>query len=162
MHIAPPFVVFVGIPCFWATIMWLTAWVTGWAQLGRRFPKRHEPQGSTRSAGGFFCTIYMRWNLKYDSIVRMTAAEDAFYMKVSFLFRPGHPELEIPWSEITIRTKKQFFIQMVELRLGRELQIPLSFRMTHAQKLGLIGPDGEPCLPQGNGAVGFPAYLPIE
>ena len=162
MHTLPFFSLLVLVPCGWSLIIWLTAWLTGWAQLGRRFPQHQEPQGSTRTAGGFFCTVYMRFGCKYDSVVRMTAAENALYLRIFFLFRPGHPPLEIPWQEISITQKRRFLVQMVELRLGRREQIPLCFRISHAQKLGLIGPNGEPVLPQGNGAMSLPAYLPIE
>jgi hypothetical protein len=83
--------------------------MTGWRALSRRFKRQSEPYGETKSAGPFFYVVYMRLWSHYSSVIRLTAAPDALYASVVFLFRIGHPPFCIPWAEIQFSSTKHFF-----------------------------------------------------
>jgi hypothetical protein len=68
----------------------------------------------------------------------MTAAEDALYLSVSFMFRIGHPPLCIPWSEITVSRTKRFWRSYVVLTLGNQEGIPFRISERIARKLGIL------------------------
>lgn len=123
---------------FWCAISYLIGFSGGWRALGRRFRRQSEPYGETKSAGPFFYTVRMRWWGSYSSVVRLTAASDALYASVLFLFRVGHPPLRIPWDEIRCGKTKFFFRTYVVLTLGNEEQIPMRISPRMAGKLGIL------------------------
>ena len=122
----------------WALAIYSVGWLTGWRLLSRDFEARSEPYGDTRSVGPWFCTVYMRFWGHYSSVIRMTAAEDALYLSVSFMFRIGHPPLCIPWSEITVSRTKRFWRSYVVLTLGNQEGIPFRISERIARKLGIL------------------------
>ena len=65
----------------------------------------------------------MRFWSHYGGVVRVTAASDALYLSVVFLFRIGHPPLRIPWNEINFGRTKFFLRTYVVLTLGNEEMI---------------------------------------
>jgi hypothetical protein len=67
----------------------------------------------------------------------MTAAQDALYLSVLFLFRAGHPPLRIPWSEIRFGETTFFWKTYIELTLGNEEQIPMRISRRMARKFGI-------------------------
>ena len=67
----------------------------------------------------------MRWTSHYGSCLNVGADPAGVKISVLFPFRPGHPPLLIPWSEISVASRRKFlFIRRVKLLLGREEQIP--------------------------------------
>lgn len=121
----------------------ITSLQSGWFALSRRFKKRSEPYGETRSAGPFFYTIHTRLWSHYGYVIRMVAADDALYLSVLFPFRLGHPPLCIPWSEITLsRTRRllrpRVAITYVALTLGNREKIPMRISEGMARKLGIL------------------------
>jgi hypothetical protein len=135
--IAPyAFAIFAALWCF---ICFLISYISGWFALSMHFQKQTEPYGETQSAGPLFYTVYMRFWGHYSSIIRITAAEDALYLSVFFLFRIGHPPLCIPWSEIQLGNTKFFFRRYIVLTLGNQERIPLRISVRMANKLGIMG-----------------------
>jgi hypothetical protein len=111
---------------------------SGWSMLSRRFREQSEPYGETKSAGPYFYTVYMRFWGHYSGIICMTAAEDALYLSVLFLFRIGHPPLCIPWKEIQISSTKCFWRTYIVLTLGEQERIPMRISERMARKLGIL------------------------
>jgi len=122
----------------WCIVCFVVSLFSGWFSLSRRFGKQSEPYGDTRSAGPFFYTVYMRFWGHYNSVIRMTAAEDALYLSVLLPFRPGHPPLRIPWSEIQFSRTKRLWRQYVVLTLGNQERIPFRISERMARKLGIV------------------------
>jgi len=123
---------------FWCAIGYLVSFLTGWLALARRFKKQSEPYGEIRSAGPFFYTVYMRFWGHYSSVIRLTAASDALYASVLFLFRIGHPPLRIPWDEIRFGRTKFFFRTYIVLTLGNAEKIPMRISLRMARNLGIL------------------------
>jgi hypothetical protein len=112
--------------------------MSGWFALSRHFKKQSEPYGETKSAGPFSYTVYMRLQSHYGSVIRVTAAEDALYLSILFLFRVGHPPLRIPWDEIRMRRTKFLWFRFVRFTLGNEEQIPMRISERMARNLGIL------------------------
>ncbi len=135
----------------WALSCFLPARISGWNALSKRFLAQTEPYGDTRTAGPFFYTVSMRFWIGYSSVIRLTAAADALYLSVSFLFRIGHPPLSIPWTEIRFGRTTHWGFRYVVLTLGGQEQIPMRISERLARNLGLLeripdpsGPSPEP------------------
>lgn len=121
----------------WALACLLISSLSGWWILASRFSTLQQPSGEIKTAGPFFYVIYLRLWTHYSSVVRVTAANDALYLSVLFLFRIGHPPLRIPWSEIQFSTTKRFLRRYMVLTLGTNEQIPLRISQRMARNLGL-------------------------
>jgi hypothetical protein len=122
----------------WCSVCFLISLVSGWFVLSGRFKKQSEPYGETKSAGPFFYTVYTRFWTHYSSVIGITAAEDALYLSVLFLFRIGHPPLCIPWEEIKIGRTKFFWRRYVVLTLGEQENIPMRISERMARELGIL------------------------
>jgi hypothetical protein len=122
----------------WCIVCFVVSLFSGWFALSGRFRQQSEPYGDTRSAGPFFYAIYMRFWGHYSSVIRMTAAEDALYLSVLLPFRPGHPPLRIPWSEIQFSRTRRLWRQYVVLALGNQERIPFRISERMARKLGIL------------------------
>jgi len=122
----------------WCTVCFIISMVSGWFALARRFRKRSEPYGDLKSAGPFFYTVYLRFWGHYSSVVRLTAAADALYGSVLFLFRAGHPPLRIPWNEIQFGKTRRVWRTYIVLTLGNEEKIPLRIPVRMARNLGIL------------------------
>ncbi len=121
----------------WCCACFAISFFSGWFTLSRRFRKQTEPYGETKSAGPFFLTVYTRFSGHYSSVIRLTAAEDALYLSVLFLFRIGHPPLCIPWKEIKFSRIKFLWLRYVVLTLGEQERIPMRISERMAGKLGI-------------------------
>jgi len=132
-----PLLIFCFVASSWVLICYSSSALTGWYRLSQRFTAEQEPNGPAKSAGPFFYAVYMRWWSHYSCIVRITAAEDALYLSVASIYRPGHPPLAIPWSEIAVGIENHFLRTYINLRLGRSEQIPLRLSESVANQLGL-------------------------
>ncbi len=125
---------FLGV---WALASLIISSISGWSMLAGRFRSCQQPSGDTRTAGPLFYVIYLRLWTHYSSVVRITAANDALYLSVLFLFRIGHPPLRIPWNEIRFSTTTYFLRRYMVLTLGTDEQIPLRISQRMARNLGL-------------------------
>ena len=133
LFLFPVFVVSV-----WALVSILVSLVGGWQSLARRFGAQAEPYGETRTAGPFFYGVQMRSRIGYGNVIRITAAEDALYLSVLFLFRIGHPPLRIPWNEIQFGNDKFLWRHYIVLTLGNEEKIPMRISERMADKLEIL------------------------
>ena len=122
----------------WCAICYSLSFLSGWHSLTRRFKKQSEPYGETKSLRFTLLGVRMRFGVKYDNFIRITAAEDALYLFMLFFFRLGHPPLRIPWNEIQFGRTKYFWMSFVVLTLGNEEFIPMRISEGMARKLGIL------------------------
>jgi hypothetical protein len=137
-------VFFIGV---WALVGLLLSFLSGWWILATRFSTDEQPSGDAKTAGPFFYVLYLRFWMHYSSVVRVTAANDALYLSVMFLFRIGHPPLRIPWNEIRFSTTTYFLRRYMVLTLGTNEQIPLRISQRMARNLGLTERFSAPSAP---------------
>ncbi|MGA7909824.1 MAG: hypothetical protein WCA16_20630 [Candidatus Sulfotelmatobacter sp.] len=106
---------------FWYAILFILSALSGWMDLARHFRLTSTFTGPTWG----FQSARMRWTSHYGSCLNVGADPAGVKLSVLFPFRPGHPPLLIPWSEISVASRRKFlFIRRVKLLLGREEQIP--------------------------------------
>jgi hypothetical protein len=120
----------------WFVAMWglmpmLISRASGWALLAEQYRFPDTFTGSTWT----FQKGQMRWLVGYNNCLTVGADPRGLYLKMFFLFRAAHPPLFIPWRDISYVTKKFLWVDFVELRLGREVPIPLRINLALAQKL---------------------------
>lgn len=133
-----PYAYFAFFVILWCFISLIISFVSGWHALSNCFRSQTEPYGQTRTAGPFFYGVQMRFRTNYGNVIRLTAAEDALYLSILFLFRIGHPPLCIPWKEIQFSRTKFLWLRYVVLTLGEQERIPLRITERMARKLGIL------------------------
>lgn len=116
---ALPFVV--AFPLIWTVTVVLIARIGGWAQLAREYPARTQ-LGDRRFR---FQSGRMRLGSGYGSCLMIGSDPAGLYLEVLFLFRPGHPALFIPWSDVTVRDDRKSIRGGVALGFSRVPEVPL-------------------------------------
>jgi hypothetical protein len=122
----------------WCFESYLNSSLSGWHSLSKRFRAQSEFLGQSTSAGIFF-NVCLRYWADYSGIIRITSEEDALHLSAVFPFRPFHPPLRIPWTEIKFGRTKYLWRQYVVLTLGNQEHIPMRISERMAGKLGILG-----------------------
>ncbi len=135
----------IGFPVFFAT-MWIcvaqiVAFLGGWRLLAQRF----RAPGDFNGQKWRMERASMRFGCHYNNILTVGADQFGLFVATFILFRPGHPALFVPWTEISVERKTQlFFFKVVELRLGRSENVPFAIRESLAAKLEAAAGSGWP------------------
>jgi hypothetical protein len=117
---------------FWCAVTYLIALLTGWSRLAERFRLSTTFTGPTWN----FQTARMRFTARYGNCLTVGADPTGLEISILFLFRPAHPPLFIPWSEITLARRSTFLgIRQVKLLLGHDEQIPFTITGRLADRL---------------------------
>ena len=116
----------------WCGIIYLISQISGWALLARRFRSTSPFTGPTWR----WQSCRMRWSSHYGNCLTVGSDPTGLFLDILFLFRIGHPPLLIPWAEVSVRRRSQIlFWSYVDLRLGREEQVPLQISAKLADRL---------------------------
>lgn len=116
----------------WCGIVFLISQISGWATLARRFRLNFPFTGQIWT----WQSARMRWSCNYGSCLKVGADPTGLYLSTLILFGIGHPAPLMPWPEVTVcRRWKILFFRYVELRLGREEQIPFQISQRLADRL---------------------------
>lgn len=120
-----------AFPAFFSLILFLLSKVGGWSALATRYRMDRPFQGSIwRFQLGFLGSV------RYRGALTVGSGMEGLYLAVFLLFRPFHPPLLIPWSEVSLgRRKKTLFFELVEFRLGPELLASLWLPEALAQQV---------------------------
>jgi hypothetical protein len=124
----PLFLIIPAIVLWWAFVLNLVGLMSGWWTLARHYRTRSPFEGTR------FRLCSGRLGLSnYGSSLVIGVNADGLYLSVFFFFRPGHPPLFIPWSEIVATSAKGWLFQYLDLRFQQAPDLRL--RISHA--LGL-------------------------
>jgi hypothetical protein len=117
--------------CGWLAVCFILAHIGGWTKLNCYYPALSPPENAifyTISAG-------MRWGTSYRSCLVLGATTQGIYVRLIFLFRPWHPPLFIPWSDITTMEQKQWFIPVIRFNFSKAPDVPLVMLKGVASKI---------------------------
>jgi hypothetical protein len=111
-----------AVPLFfavmWLGILHLTAWLGGWTRLAHTFvydgSRTEKPIQRRWFQSGSFGLM------NYNSALNIAIYEEGVRIAVLWPFRPGHPPLFIPWSELREpRVRRVFpFVRRLEVQVG--------------------------------------------
>ncbi len=102
--------------------------ISGWSTIANFYRFTGEFQGKR----WYFQSAEMRWKMGYNSCLTIGTNESGLYLSIFFPFRFGHPNLFIPWGEVTFDKKKGFIRKFVEFRFKQAPMIPFCL----SEKLG--------------------------
>ena len=102
----------VGFFVFWCFIVWLISAVGGWSSLAAHYRNELPFTGRTWS----FRSGMMGGIARYNGALTVGVNPSGLYLSVLPLFRPGHPPLFIPWSDVTVGNEQRFLRSYIAFR----------------------------------------------
>ena len=123
------FAAFVGL---WLGISLLVSRLGGWATLATFY----RLSGSFNGDCWRFQSGEFRWRVGYNNCLAVGANPTGLYLSVFFLFRFGHPDLFIPWADISVISGKKGFLSIyAEFRFRQASEIPLRINERLLQRI---------------------------
>ncbi|GAB4308617.1 MAG: hypothetical protein Kow0097_09290 [Candidatus Bipolaricaulota bacterium] len=94
-----PLLFIASVVGIWIFVTWIASRASGWHRLAQRFGS----PGPFASVGERvrFASAQMGWG-NYSGALELRASTSGFYLAPIWAFRPFHPPLFIPWSEIVV------------------------------------------------------------
>lgn len=86
----------VAFPALWSGVTWLMGIVSGWSRLASRYRTDGRAEVTVLSAGSARIG-----GAAYNNMLQVGIQPEGLRLSVWRIFRPGHPPLLIPWSDIT-------------------------------------------------------------
>lgn len=120
-------------PLLWCLVCVVIAVVGGWQALAGHYRTTatfHGRRWRLQSAR-------MRWAMGYNNCLTIGANESGLLLAILFPFRPGHPPLFVPWTDITVGNRTVWLFHRCRLEFARNPGVPLTISSTLADKLRL-------------------------
>jgi hypothetical protein len=115
----------------WCGILFLISLTGGWFQLSLKYRARGHFNGNT----WWFQSASFRYLVGYGNCLLVGANEKGIRLSVLFPFRPFHPPLFIPWSDIKAEKHTSFFMKMTQLRFAQCPSAPIDVRAKLMMKI---------------------------
>lgn len=127
------------VPLFvavWIGSMYLIAFAGGWRDLARvyRSDLPMELAHEWRNRGG-----QMRNTTRYNGCLNLGANSIGLRLSLWSLFRPGHPPLFIPWTDIQATPVRGMFFEMLEFSFARVPGVTLKVRRELGEEVWRTG-----------------------
>ena len=127
---------FVGIilllfAIFWTLLINVIALASGWKLLAKRFRAQQPFSGPVWK---WQYAVFRRF-CGYNGCLIAGADPMGLFLNVMLSFRPGHPPLFIPWTEITLPHRPWRPDEWVDFILGSNERIPFKIRGKLASRL---------------------------
>ena len=121
MHIGRLDIFFVAFIGLFIGLFILIARLSGWTTLAAFY----RLSGSFSGECWRFRSGELRWKMGYNNCLTVGVNPAGLYLSVFFLFRLGHPDLFIPWADVSVTTGKRGFLSAyTEFRFRQALGIP--------------------------------------
>jgi hypothetical protein len=121
----------------WFGVFNLVAFLGGWTQLARSYRASTGFEGKRwwmQSGMG-------RFSVHYGNCLLIGANLEGLRIAVFFPFRPGHPPLFFPWSDISITYERRWLARWACLHFSEEQSVSFYLPERLAQKIGDVVSD---------------------
>lgn len=130
----------------WFVTGFLVSAIGGWWELGEHYRTQHAPplhvsRWKSGRMGGL---------TNYNNVLTIGADPHGLFLHMPKLFRVGHPDLFIPWTDIAAEPRRRLFGPRVRLNFTRTKGVYLELREELAGELLHAG--GQSTAPHGHRA----------
>jgi hypothetical protein len=126
-------VFFVGL---WVAITGLIGVMSGWYQMARAYPD--QPEAAVRRFS--FQSASMGAQVSLQGVLRMDVCPSGLRFGILRIFGLFCRDFYVPWDEITVRVRRMFLVNWVELRFGGRDFPKLLIRASLAERIVAIAP----------------------
>lgn len=104
---------------FWFMLMALMSRLSGWAALAEVYPAFESYDGAARRFSSISMERLKGLPTNYNGVVTLGADVRGLHLRILLPFRPYHPDLVIPWSDVAASKKRFLLAEGVELQFAR-------------------------------------------
>jgi hypothetical protein len=129
-----PEALFVIVPLWlalWVVMAFVLSKVSGWATLAAYYGTDKDFHGPTWR----FQSGRLRLGVHYGLCLTIGANSEGLYLSILRPFRVGHPPLLVPWREISMHSKRLFFIPHMQFTFHKEPSVSLLVGRALGEKL---------------------------
>lgn len=127
------------IPLFaiavWWIVMSMIARISGWSLLAEHYEATDGYEGPKKFGQSALMERIKGMPARYNGVLVFGADVRGLRLSVLFLFRPFHPALAIPWSDIETDSRKAFLGERVEIRARRAPNVKIVISPSLAKRL---------------------------
>lgn len=98
---------------FWSVLLNFIAYFSGWWSLAARYAATTRFEGKRRR----FRSLQIG-TANMGGCVTIGTNVDGLYLAVILPFRPGHPPLFVPWSDVRVQQARRWFSNWYEFRFA--------------------------------------------
>lgn len=120
-----------GFVVFWIITMSFSSLLSGWKALTGVYAIQHPFSGRQFR----FQTARMRWRMEYGMCLTVGANAQGLFLSITFPFWTGHPNLFIPWEDVSSKPKQFWWSIGLELRFRQCPEIPFLISSSLVDKL---------------------------
>lgn len=143
-QLADPKFVLLFVVFSWCAVMILISRLGGWSRLAEDY--RADGLSPTQTWG--VQSISLRYYTGYNGCITMGSDSAALYLSVWLPFRIGHPNLRIPWGDLSKSATPSRF-GVVRLIVSKAPHIPLRLRQSQIERLEAARGQAIPAEPEG-------------
>jgi hypothetical protein len=114
--------------CFWVALCYMISLMSGWHYLARHYKRDRHPEGESWG----FQSARLRYRSSYGGCLFFSANRRGFWLSIMFPFRPGHPPLFFPWSEVSVSMEKRLLLDAAKFEVAG---VPIYVRKSLAEKI---------------------------
>jgi len=98
-------IVLVSFPLLWILVIFLVGKLGSWRAISARFPFSAGMTSGERNERKSFQSIRVGVS-NYSGITNFESSSYGLHISVFILFKPGHPDILIPWQELRLGVSK--------------------------------------------------------
>lgn len=136
--LAVVFAVLIAFPLFWVGLIWLIG-AFGWRAVAEHYPDKPSMSGQLWR----WRSLQIERGAAYNNGVTIAADSSGIRFSVPIVFRPGHPPMFIPWSDLTITRDRRWYGAVVRLearKAPRAIVLPQRLADRIAESVGAAWP----------------------
>lgn len=113
-------ILILAIPTFWLVVLHLIALASGWTLLSNHYRFTGEaPRNRWR-----WQSAQLRFGIAYSGVLQVGVSPAGLFLSAVLPFRPAHPPLRIPWSDIEVSSGRFAGQRYYELRFRQAPRVP--------------------------------------
>ncbi len=138
----------------WLGVCFLVARLGGWSRLAEVYPRLGAFDGKRL----YLQTAILARGMRYGNSVTIGAGHQGLYLAPLLPFRPGHPPILVPWTEIRVEETRGFWAHGLELKFLRVEDVSLKISPAAGRQLRQWAGDAWP----GDAGAYFPSVAPAN
>lgn len=130
---ANPYLIPILCLVFWCLVLWLVARLSGWNVLAEQYQAFDTFEGATKRFSSVSFERLKGMPANYNGVVNVGADIQGLHLSAILPFRPYHPELVIPWSDVAAAERKILVFEAVVFSFARTPGVRLILRRPLAE-----------------------------